>query len=153
MGLKCRHLWVISILLLSFLTQGIIGLCVEHRYDHSLHIRHATRQCPERSHERRDSTPNDAKFVIDLECHATSKAECDRVQETLAKAGSIISSHIEFKTPITVNATYLDFCKDLGECNLTNGAINIGMKGKTHYLMPSYSFSYQKDKRIQLYLI
>ncbi|KAI9277407.1 hypothetical protein BY458DRAFT_504887 [Sporodiniella umbellata] len=55
------------------------------------------------------SKPNNTMH-FDLNCHAKSE-ECVNVRATLEKAVEIISSVIQFETPLWVNATYSAFCQ------------------------------------------
>ncbi|KAI9289666.1 hypothetical protein BC943DRAFT_79324 [Umbelopsis sp. AD052] len=58
-------------------------------------------------------------FKIDFTCYASNHT-CQRARQAFERAGKIISQAITFTTPITVNATYVPFCRTLGECPKDN---------------------------------
>ncbi|CAI2186307.1 6339_t:CDS:1, partial [Funneliformis geosporum] len=45
------------------------------------------------------------------------KVLCTKAEKAFKAAGEIITNVIILVTPITVNATFTDFCKALNECN------------------------------------
>ncbi|KAI9497547.1 hypothetical protein BDB00DRAFT_951721 [Zychaea mexicana] len=121
--------------------------CVHHQHSTS-RIRHAIRPCPERSHKRRDSQPqqeSEAKMVINYTCHASNDDECAKVQSLLAKASEIITSVLKFETPVHVNASYLPFCQKLGQCQDSSGTVSTGQA------YPSVSYLMQEENSIRMY--
>lgn len=55
-------------------------------------------------------------FKIDFTCYAQDHV-CQRARRAFDHAGVLISQAIAFKTPVTVNATFIPFCQGLGECS------------------------------------
>jgi hypothetical protein len=54
-------------------------------------------------------------FQIDFTCYANDRI-CRQARQAFNQAGIIISQAIAFKTPVTVNATFVPFCQTLGQC-------------------------------------
>ncbi|CAI2174399.1 5468_t:CDS:1 [Funneliformis geosporum] len=55
-------------------------------------------------------------FLVTFTCGILDVALCDKAKNAFESAGKIISSTLELNTPINLNASFLDFCKALGEC-------------------------------------
>ncbi|KAI8140835.1 hypothetical protein BJV82DRAFT_542310 [Fennellomyces sp. T-0311] len=140
-----RQTWPTLLLLLVFAIGGRSSpLCVEHHHSHAAPIRHAIRTCPERSVERR-AAPASEMLVIDFACIGSSDADCNKVASLLAKAGGYITSVLAFKTPVHVNASYLSFCKDLGQCTKRDGTIGTGQA------YPAVSYLMQEGEATRMY--
>jgi len=76
--------------------------------------------------ERRQNTGNATNmFQITLTCLDPDKVQCNKVQRAFNLAGEILTGSLVLKTPITVNATYTDFCKSFNDCP-TNGFLTLG---------------------------
>jgi hypothetical protein len=54
-------------------------------------------------------------FKIDFTCYASNYI-CQQARQAFDRAGTIISQAIAFTMPVTVNATFVPFCRTLGEC-------------------------------------
>ncbi|CAG8756598.1 13102_t:CDS:1, partial [Cetraspora pellucida] len=59
---------------------------------------------------KRDETD---MFVVNFTCLVNNQTLCNRVKNAFATAGQIITAAIAFTTPVTVNATFTDFCSAL----------------------------------------
>ncbi|CAG8511221.1 10278_t:CDS:2 [Funneliformis caledonium] len=55
-------------------------------------------------------------FLLTFTCGIPDVALCDKAKNAFESAGKIISSTLQLNTPINLNASFLDFCKTLGEC-------------------------------------
>ncbi|CAI2178458.1 1626_t:CDS:1 [Funneliformis geosporum] len=58
-------------------------------------------------------------FKFDFSCGVPDKVLCTKAENAFKAAGEIIANVIILVTPITVNATFTDFCKALNECDGT----------------------------------
>src|ERR1051325_2889408 len=56
----------------------------------------------------------DNMFVIDFQCTDTDDVLCKKVSNVFDTAGKFITATINLKSPINVNAKFLDFCATLG---------------------------------------
>ncbi|RIB20983.1 hypothetical protein C2G38_2301848 [Gigaspora rosea] len=65
-------------------------------------------------------------FLVTFTCLANNQTLCDKVKNAFITAGQIITAAIAFKIPVTVNATFSDFCSLLNECSLTSGTLTLG---------------------------
>jgi len=55
-------------------------------------------------------------FAVSFTCLISDTTLCGKVRNAFNKAGTIISNNIVLTAPVTVNATFLDFCKTMGNC-------------------------------------
>ncbi|CAJ0842223.1 21431_t:CDS:2 [Entrophospora sp. SA101] len=64
---------------------------------------------------------------ITFNCKVDDLKLCSKVEKTFDKAVNIISSSIKFINPITVNATFMDFCAQLNQCgsDALGGAVSL----------------------------
>ncbi|CAG8446964.1 2398_t:CDS:2 [Diversispora eburnea] len=65
-------------------------------------------------------------FVVTFTCDAKNKTLCSKVKNAFDIAGKIITSILSLNAPINVNASYLDFCAVLGQCEGNPGLITLG---------------------------
>ena len=64
-------------------------------------------------------------FKITLTCLASSDL-CGKVKTAFDLAGEIISGTLQLNTVITVNATFLNFCKQMNQCTAGGGYLTLG---------------------------
>ncbi|CAB4445449.1 unnamed protein product [Rhizophagus irregularis] len=60
--------------------------------------------------------PADA-FQFVFSCGVPDQVLCSKAENSFKEAGLIIANLVNFTTPLRVNATFTDFCRDLGECD------------------------------------
>ncbi|KAI7859856.1 hypothetical protein BDC45DRAFT_474726 [Circinella umbellata] len=93
-----------------------------------------------------DNGSTNAMIIIDFTCESTNQDECNKVKASLTKASEYISSVLVFKTPLYVNATYLSFCQQLGQCEeASEGTIGTGQA------YPSVSYLMQEGNTTRMY--
>src|SRR6185503_20833762 len=73
--------------------------------------------------EKRDAATN--AFKVTLTCSASSTL-CGKVKTASDLAGEMLSETLQLHTPITVNATFLNFCKQMGQCTTGGGYLTLG---------------------------
>jgi hypothetical protein len=56
-------------------------------------------------------------FTVDFHCSIGDSALCSKVKNVFISAGKYITATLNLKTPIKVNARFLDFCKEQGDCD------------------------------------
>ncbi|CAG8474545.1 hypothetical protein C2G38_2186729 [Gigaspora rosea] len=66
------------------------------------------------------------KFKITFTCGITNITLCNKVKNEFETIGTIITSVLIINSPITVNASFIDFCIALGECNSNSKYITLG---------------------------
>ncbi|CAG8525302.1 5912_t:CDS:2 [Ambispora gerdemannii] len=81
----------------------------------------------EESLKKRQNTSSNSTqmFQIKLTCGISDRAICAKVNTAFAAAGTIISATLNLKEPVTVNATFIDFCKSMGDCG-NSGFLTLG---------------------------
>ncbi|CAG8537904.1 12827_t:CDS:2 [Racocetra fulgida] len=62
-------------------------------------------------------------FVVTFRCLVNNQTLCDKVKNAFTTAAQIITAAIAFTTPVTVNATFTDFCSLLSQCATTSGTL------------------------------
>ncbi|CAG8511202.1 10277_t:CDS:2 [Funneliformis caledonium] len=72
-----------------------------------------------RSLKTKRKSSND-KFQINFTCGIDDKKLCDKVQKSFESAGQIIVATISLRNPITVDASFYDFCKTDNQCSNDN---------------------------------
>ncbi|KAI7885460.1 uncharacterized protein EV154DRAFT_554781 [Mucor mucedo] len=72
-------------------------------------------------------------LTFDLICKS-DPLTCEGVSTTFSKATEIISSVFQFETPLLINASFVDFCQEYGDCTNDKRLVYIG---KAH---PSISY-------------
>ncbi|CAG8458424.1 3397_t:CDS:2 [Dentiscutata erythropus] len=65
-------------------------------------------------------------FNVTFTCLANNQTLCNKVKNAFDTAGQIITAAIAFKIPVTVNATFTDFCSTLSQCSLSSGTLTLG---------------------------
>ncbi|CAG8530805.1 566_t:CDS:2 [Acaulospora colombiana] len=76
--------------------------------------------------ELQESSTNASNmFVIHFTCGIKNSSLCAKVNAALEEAGNIISSTLTLNTPINLNASFLDFCKNFGKCG-GSGLVMLG---------------------------
>ncbi|CAG8623189.1 24093_t:CDS:2, partial [Racocetra persica] len=65
-------------------------------------------------------------FVVSFKCLMNNQTLCDKVKNAFTTAAQIITAAIAFTTPVTVNATFTDFCSLLNQCTTTSGTLTLG---------------------------
>ncbi|CAG8456751.1 4929_t:CDS:2, partial [Dentiscutata erythropus] len=66
------------------------------------------------------------KFEVTFNCGTTNITLCNKVQNQFEEIGTIITSVLILNSPITVNASFVDFCTALGECDSGSQYITLG---------------------------
>lgn len=76
---------------------------------------------------RRDemSYSGSSMFRVTFNCLSVDKKQCAMAKSSFIKAGQVISSVVRFQQPVTVNATFMSFCTQLGKCPDQNGGKTI----------------------------
>jgi hypothetical protein len=69
---------------------------------------------------------NDNMFVVKFSCSINNKALCDKVQNVFATAGKFITSTLNLKAAINVNAQLQDFCATEGLCDSQQTVLGAG---------------------------
>lgn len=64
-------------------------------------------------------------FRVTFNCLSIDATECTMAKSIFIKAGQVISSVIRFQQPVTVNATFMSFCTQLGKCPDQDGGKTI----------------------------
>uniref|UniRef100_A0A1D1Y5Y4 Uncharacterized protein PB7E8.01 n=1 Tax=Anthurium amnicola TaxID=1678845 RepID=A0A1D1Y5Y4_9ARAE len=77
-------------------------------------------KCPmvttdESSLEKRQNSED--MFTVNFKCSISDNNLCNKVKNVFNSAGKYITATLNLKTPIKVNAQFLDFCKQEGECD------------------------------------
>ncbi|CAG8602977.1 7673_t:CDS:1 [Rhizophagus irregularis] len=86
----------------------------------------------------------DDMFIVDFHCSIGDSALCSKVKNVFISAGKYITATLNLKTPIKVNAQFLDFCKEQGDCDTQNIILGAAR--------PSRMIPYQdSDGRARLY--
>ncbi|CAG8759290.1 2854_t:CDS:2, partial [Dentiscutata erythropus] len=62
-------------------------------------------------------------FNVTFTCLVNNQTLCNKVKNAFDSAGQIIAAAIAFKTPVTVNATFTNFCSVSKQCSLTSGTL------------------------------
>ncbi|CAG8588123.1 1105_t:CDS:2 [Paraglomus occultum] len=76
--------------------------------------------------QRRQNTGNATNmFQITLTCLISDNVKCNKVQRAFNLAGEILTGSLILNTPVTVNATFTDFCQSFNDCP-TNGFLTLG---------------------------
>ncbi|CAI2174398.1 5467_t:CDS:2 [Funneliformis geosporum] len=75
-----------------------------------------------RSLKTKRKSSND-KFQIKFTCGMDDKKLCDKVQKGFESAGQIITSTISIEIPITIDASFYDFCKTDNQCSIDNNVV------------------------------
>ncbi|CAG8556041.1 1198_t:CDS:2 [Paraglomus brasilianum] len=76
--------------------------------------------------QRRQNTANATNmFQITLTCLDPDKVKCNKVQRAFNLAGQILTGSLILTEPVTVNATYTNFCTSFNDCP-TNGFLTLG---------------------------
>lgn len=65
-------------------------------------------------------------FQVDFTCMVTDQSLCSKVDAAFTEAGQIITSSLTLSVPLIVNATFLDFCTNLGLCQSKTGYLTLG---------------------------
>ncbi|CAG8473384.1 6960_t:CDS:10 [Acaulospora morrowiae] len=68
----------------------------------------------------------DQAFVIDFHCGVNNATLCNKAKNAFISVGIRIASVVNFNTPLRVNATFTNFCTDLGECPTPGGGLILG---------------------------
>ena len=96
----------------------------------------------QRNANNSSSDSANAMIIIDFTCESTNQDECNKVKASLTKASEYISSVLVFKTPLYVNATYLSFCQQLGQCEeASEGTIGTGKDNKRASFLLNFMLS------------
>ena len=64
-------------------------------------------------------------FKISLSCSAGTTL-CAKVKNAFDLAGIMLSQTLSLSTPITVNATFLNFCQQMNQCASPGGYLTLG---------------------------
>lgn len=64
-------------------------------------------------------------MTFDLTCKS-DPVTCEGANATFLQATEIISSVFQFETPLRINATFINFCQEHGDCTHDNKMISIG---------------------------
>ncbi|GBB98208.1 hypothetical protein RclHR1_03170004 [Rhizophagus clarus] len=67
--------------------------------------------------EKRQNTTPDDMFNVNFHCSINDNSLCNRVKNVFVSAGKYITATLNLKTQIQVNAQFLDFCKEQGDCD------------------------------------
>ncbi|RHZ70607.1 hypothetical protein Glove_269g14 [Diversispora epigaea] len=59
-------------------------------------------------------------FTVDFHCGISDANLCQKAHDVFKSAGNRIASVIKFNTPVKVNATFTDFCKEFNQCPYDN---------------------------------
>ncbi|KAG9286285.1 hypothetical protein G9A89_014271 [Geosiphon pyriformis] len=132
---RCLPVWLLfptAFLLLTLFPPRAIAQC----YDHDpLDMKHKTPvKCPmvtdSKSLEKRQELLSAANstnmFQVLFTCGINNKNTCNKVKNAFLTAGKIITATLVLKSPIIVNATYMDFCKSMGDCGSSQGYLTLG---------------------------
>ncbi|CAG8487377.1 15954_t:CDS:2 [Racocetra persica] len=65
-------------------------------------------------------------FDVTFTCGVKNAVLCNKVKKTFETAGNIISSTLILNSPITLNASFVDFCVVMGECGGKTGLVTLG---------------------------
>ncbi|CAG8606987.1 13728_t:CDS:2, partial [Ambispora leptoticha] len=82
----------------------------------------------ERSFEKRQTLtqPNSTQmFQITFTCGISNKSLCTKVNNAFTMAGMIITATLKLTSPITVNATFINFCNSMGDCGTNTGFLTL----------------------------
>ncbi|GBB98211.1 hypothetical protein RclHR1_03170007 [Rhizophagus clarus] len=60
---------------------------------------------------------NDLMFIINFNCLINDKIMCNKVENVLITAGKFVSATLNLKTAITIDAQFLNFCLEYGDCD------------------------------------
>jgi hypothetical protein len=71
------------------------------------------------------SSTTRAQLTFDLTCLADD-SQCDGVRATFQKASDLLNDVFQLQHGVTINATYLSFCKVLGDCVDSDNMIYAG---------------------------
>jgi hypothetical protein len=64
-------------------------------------------------------------FKVIFNCLSTNSQQCEMAKGEFIKAGQVITSVIRLQQPVTVNATFMSFCTQLGKCPDSDGGKTI----------------------------
>ncbi|CAG8511123.1 10273_t:CDS:2, partial [Funneliformis caledonium] len=84
--------------------------------------------------KKRAPTNNSEMFITSFKCNVDNSALCQKVKKSFDTAGQIITSTIELNTQLVVNATLLDFCKEIGQCPDKMGHVTLGGAGPARFI-------------------
>ncbi|CAG8650516.1 1900_t:CDS:2, partial [Cetraspora pellucida] len=65
-------------------------------------------------------------FDVTFTCGVKNTILCNKVKKTFETAGNMISSTFILNSPITINASFVDFCVVLGDCGGKTGLVTLG---------------------------
>jgi hypothetical protein len=90
------------------------------------------------------TTQNNLTF--DLICKS-DPITCEGVSKTFSQATEIISSVFQFETPLLINASFVNFCQEYGDCTNDNRMVSIGQS----YPAISYIMVDSTDNMTRMY--
>ncbi|RIA87718.1 hypothetical protein C1645_776596 [Glomus cerebriforme] len=82
--------------------------------------------------KRQTQATPDNMFVVNFNCSVADKVLCNKVQNVFVTAGKFITATINLKSVVSVDAKFLDFCANFGECDTQ--AIILGAAGPARFI-------------------